>query len=92
MKFSILTLFPEFFEMPLQCSLLGRAVQSRKLEFEFVCLREFGEGKYRAVDDRPYGGGAGMVLMAPVVEKAMAQVGVFPRSQSSSGAARPYVV
>lgn len=74
MRFSILTLFPEFFDSPFKASLLGKAISSNLIQTDFIALREFGEGKYRAVDDRPFGGGPGMVMMAPILEKAMAQV------------------
>ncbi|MEW6057015.1 MAG: tRNA (guanosine(37)-N1)-methyltransferase TrmD [Bdellovibrionota bacterium] len=70
MKFSILTLFPEYFQSVLTCSLLGRASKAGLLHVDLVDLRQFGEGRYRAVDDKPYGGGVGMVMMPEVIEKA----------------------
>ncbi len=74
MRFSILTLFPEYFQSPLSSSILGRAHTSGLLTTDLVNLRDFGEGKYRAVDDKPYGGGAGMLLMPTVLEKALSQL------------------
>lgn len=74
MRVSILTLFPEYFQSSLSSSLLGRAQGAGLLSFDFVNLREFGEGKYRAVDDKPYGGGAGMVMMPTVLERALAHL------------------
>lgn len=71
MRISILTLFPEFFSSPLTSSLLGRAQLAHCLAVDYVNLRDFGEGSYRAVDDKPYGGGVGMVLMPSVVERAL---------------------
>lgn len=74
MRFSILTLFPEYFQSPLTSSLFGRACSSGLLNVDFVNLREFGDGRYRAVDDKPYGGGAGMVLMPQVLERALVKL------------------
>lgn len=57
------------FEGPLTESILKRAQQEKILEINFHDLREFGEGKYKQIDDRPYGGGAGMVMMCePIVQ------------------------
>ena len=71
MKFTLLTLFPEYFTSPLGTSLLGRAAAQGVLSFSYVNFRDFGEGRYKAVDDRPYGGGPGMVMIAPVLERAL---------------------
>ncbi len=73
MKFALLTLFPEYFTSPLGTSLLGRAVAQGALSFSFVNIRDHGEGRYKAVDDRPYGGGPGMVMAAPVLEAALGE-------------------
>lgn len=70
MRITILTLFPEYFESALKSSILGRACANQLLDVSFVNLRDFGEGKYKAVDDKQFGGGPGMVLMPTVVEKA----------------------
>ncbi len=64
MKFNILTIFPEMFENYLASSLLGKAVEKGLLEFNIVNIRDFSTDKHRKVDDAPYGGGAGMVMMA----------------------------
>ncbi|MBI2606350.1 MAG: tRNA (guanosine(37)-N1)-methyltransferase TrmD [Deltaproteobacteria bacterium] len=88
MRFSILTLFPEYFESPLKCSLLGRAREAGLLEFDLLALREFGEGKYRAVDDRPFGGGAGMVMMPQVLEKAFEELA----KRTAAAAPKPHVI
>lgn len=74
MKISIITLFPEVFEPILNFSILKRAQQKGLVEFELINLREFGEGKHQQVDDRPYGGGAGMVLRADILTKALKYV------------------
>ncbi len=76
MKFSILTLFPEFFQTPLSTSLIGKAKENGIFSVELIQIRDFGIGKYKAVDDRPFGGGAGMLIMAEVLESALKTV--FP--------------
>lgn len=71
MKISIITLFPEVIQPVLDSSILGRAQKKGKVSFKLVNLRAFGEGKHQVVDDRPYGGGAGMVLKADVLSRAL---------------------
>lgn len=71
MKISIITLFPEVFNPILNTSILKRAQQKGKVAFELINLREFGEGKHKMVDDRPYGGGAGMILRPDILAKAI---------------------
>ena len=71
MKISIITLFPEVFEPILNSSILKRAQKKGKVKFELINLRNFGEGKHQVVDDRPYGGGAGMILRADILTKAL---------------------
>lgn len=67
----IITLFPEAFPGILGQSLTGKALKDGLWGLETIDLRLFGEGKHRNVDDTPYGGGAGMVLRADVVDKAI---------------------
>jgi tRNA (guanine37-N1)-methyltransferase len=69
----ILTLFPESFPGVLGASLTGKALKDGLWCIEPIDLRPFGEGKHRNVDDTPYGGGAGMVLRADVLGKALDQ-------------------
>lgn len=63
MKFSIITLFPELFRTFQEESIIGRALREKQAEVNIVGLRDFGLGKHRQVDDTPYGGGEGMLLM-----------------------------
>ena len=73
MHASIVALFPELFEPLLSATVLGRAVQAELLQIDLVNMREFGEGRHKVVDDRPFGGGPGMVLLAePVVQSVEA--------------------
>jgi tRNA (guanine37-N1)-methyltransferase len=67
----ILTIFPGYFESPLRESLLGKAAASGLLRVAVTDLRAFAEGRHRKVDDEAYGGGPGMVMMAPVVASAI---------------------
>lgn len=73
MKISIMTLFPAAVREYLGISILRIAEQKGLIEYEVTDIRDFGEGKHRQVDDRPFGGGPGMVLMpGPVVAAAEA--------------------
>ncbi len=63
MRIDILTLFPEMFESPLSCSILKRARQKGIVEIALANIRNFASDNYRKVDDKPYGGGPGMVMM-----------------------------
>ncbi|MEE8105633.1 MAG: tRNA (guanosine(37)-N1)-methyltransferase TrmD [Planctomycetota bacterium] len=69
MKISILTLFPSAIEGYLGTSILGIGAAKGLVEFEVVDIRDFAEGRHKQVDDRPFGGGPGMLLMpGPVVD------------------------
>lgn len=61
MKFDILTLFPEMFNS-LKQSVIGKAIENKKIELNLINIRDFSNNKHKKVDDTPYGGGAGMVL------------------------------
>ncbi len=75
MKFTVLTLFPEFVENSLHTSILGRASQKGLLSFNVVNIRDFSKDKNRRVDDYTYGGGAGMLMQAqPVYDAYMSCV------------------
>ncbi len=69
MKFDVLTLFPEYFEV-LKQSIIGRAIKNGLIEVNITNIRDFSKDKHSKVDDAPYGGGAGMVLMPNVVYDA----------------------
>ena len=69
MKFDVLTLFPEMFEVMNQ-SILGRAQEKNIIDINVINIRDFSENKHKKVDDTPYGGGAGMVIMPDVVYRA----------------------
>ncbi|WP_026480748.1 tRNA (guanosine(37)-N1)-methyltransferase TrmD [Ahrensia sp. 13_GOM-1096m] len=71
---SVLTLYPEMFPGTLGQSLAGRALDNRIWELDVTQIRDFAEGKHKNVDDTPSGGGAGMVLRADVVGRAIDSV------------------
>lgn len=69
MRYHIVTLFPEWFESPMQTALLAKAGRAGIVDVEFINPRDFTNDKHQKVDDSPYGGGPGMVLMAqPIVD------------------------
>ena len=74
MKISILTICPEQFESFKNTPLISRAAASGLLELEILDIRDFAPGSFRAVDDSPYGGGAGMILRCQPVLDALASV------------------
>jgi len=63
MRIDILTLFPQVFESPLSCSILKRAQDNGLIDIALTDIRDFSTDTYRKVDDKPYGGGPGMVMM-----------------------------
>ncbi len=73
MKIDILTLFPEMFA-PLKTSIIGRATKSGKLEIEITDIRDYTLDKHKKCDDTPFGGGAGMVMMAQPIASAIEAV------------------
>lgn len=70
-QFTILTLFPQAFNDFINTSIIKRAIQDQKIAIEVINIRDFCEDKNQQVDDYPYGGGAGMVLKALPVIKAI---------------------
>ena len=73
MKIDVLTLFPEMFT-PLKTSIIGRAVDSGKLEINVVDIRDYTLDKHKKCDDAPFGGGAGMVMMPQPIASAIQAV------------------
>ena len=73
MKFDVLTLFPEMFDV-LKQSVIGRAQEKELVDINLVNIRDFSQDKHKKVDDTPYGGGAGMVMMPDVVYRAYQSV------------------
>ena len=61
MRFDVLTLFPEMFDL-LNTSILGKAQEKKIIDINIINIRDFSKDKHKKVDDAPYGGGAGMVI------------------------------
>jgi len=74
-KIDIVSLFPEYFELSLRQSLLGKGLQKKLFEIEITDLRRFAVDRHRTVDDRPFGGTAGMVLKVDPLDRALAGLG-----------------
>ena len=66
MKFDVLTLFPEMFDV-LNYSIIGKAIENKLIDVKITNIRDFSKNKHKKVDDTPYGGGAGMVIRPDVV-------------------------
>ena len=67
----VLTLFPEMFPGPLGCSLAGKALDEGVWALETLDIRSFSDGNHHVVDDTPFGGGAGMIMRADVIDRAL---------------------
>lgn len=89
MRFDVITLFPELFDAPLRCGVTRRAFESCQVDVRLWPLRDFAEDAYRRVDDRPYGGGPGMVMLAEPLERALAAVRA---ERAAAGHAPPAVI
>ncbi len=74
MRFDVITLFPELFVPCLAMGVTRRAFESGQVEVRFSNPRDFADGSYRRVDDRPFGGGPGMVMMAEPLHRCLAHV------------------
>ncbi|MCX8131946.1 MAG: tRNA (guanosine(37)-N1)-methyltransferase TrmD [Clostridia bacterium] len=70
MRFDVLTLFPELFNAVMGESIIGRAQENKLIEINTVNIRDFSRDKHRKVDDYPYGGGNGMVMMIQPISDA----------------------
>lgn len=71
MRFDVITLFPELFEPFLKAGVTRRAYETRQVDVRLWNPRDFAEGNYRRVDDRPFGGGPGMVMLAEPLDKCL---------------------
>ncbi len=71
MRITVLTIFPEFFVSPLGVSIVKRAQDLGALSVDIRDIRQFGQGMHRQVDDSPFGGGAGMVMMVGPLDEAL---------------------
>ena len=86
MRFDIITIFPEFFAGPLDYGIVRRAREARLIETQVHDLREFTHDRHRTVDDRPFGGGEGMVMKPEPLFEAVESV-LGSKAGGPSGAA-----
>jgi tRNA (guanine37-N1)-methyltransferase len=81
MRFDILTIFPAFFEGFLTHGVVRRALENRVVQCERIDLRDFASDRHRTVDDRPFGGGEGMVLKPEPLAAAIESLGVSAKAE-----------
>jgi tRNA (guanine37-N1)-methyltransferase len=92
MKIDILTIFPDFFRGPLDFGIIRRAREAGLATIELHDLRAFAHDRHRTVDDRPFGGGEGMVLKPEPIFECIEALNVPPREERVSGNAKESVV
>jgi tRNA (guanine37-N1)-methyltransferase len=98
MRIDILTIFPDFFRGPLDYGIVRRAREARLIEIKIHDLREFTKDKHRTVDDRPFGGGEGMVLKPEPIFEGVESLGgdslrgIAPREERAGGTAKQSVI
>jgi len=71
MKITILTLFPEYFDSVLNTSIIKKAQENNLVEFQLINIRDFAQDKHQTTDDRPFGGGPGMVMKIEPIDLAL---------------------
>lgn len=88
MKFNLVTLFPEFFDSPLSHGLMGKAVDKNIVSFNLIDPRSYTLDKHKSVDDRPYGGGPGMVMFVDPIARALDEIDIKPTREGGAGKGR----
>ncbi|MDM4764695.1 tRNA (guanosine(37)-N1)-methyltransferase TrmD [Pelomonas sp. SE-A7] len=92
MRFDLITLFPELFGPHLASGVTRRAFESRQVDVQLWQLRDFAEDNYRRVDDRPFGGGPGMVMLVEPLERALAAAKAARAEAQVDAGAAPAVI
>src|SRR5450755_2318505 len=92
MKFEILTIFPDFFRGPLDYGIVRRAREAGLIEIDIHDLRTFTHDRHRTVDDRPFGGGEGMVLKPEPIFECLESLKIASREERVCEGARETVV
>ena len=93
MRFDLITIFPDFFRGPLDYGIIRRAREAKLIDIALHDLRDFTHGRHRTVDDRPFGGGEGMVLKPePIFEAVESLLGSADEVQEASGAGKTAIV
>jgi tRNA (guanine37-N1)-methyltransferase len=92
MKADIVTIFPDFFRGPLDYGITRRAAEMGLVEIKVHDLREYTHDRHRTVDDRPFGGGEGMVLKPEPIFECLEPMQIAPREQRLSGTVKESVI
>ncbi|HLK34977.1 MAG TPA: tRNA (guanosine(37)-N1)-methyltransferase TrmD [Terriglobales bacterium] len=92
MQFQIVTIFPDFFRGPLDYGIVRRAREAGLTDTRIIDLRDFTHDRHRTVDDRPFGGGEGMVLKPEPIFECLEALGIAPREARLSSTAKESVV
>jgi tRNA (guanine37-N1)-methyltransferase len=92
MRVDILTIFPDFFRGPLDYGILRRARETNLVEVNIHDLREFTRDKHRTVDDRPFGGGEGMVLKPEPIFECIEKLTLAPRTERIAGKSQQSII
>jgi tRNA (guanine37-N1)-methyltransferase len=92
MKYTVLSLFPEITDAFFAGSIMAKAVSRGLVEYRSVNIRDFARDKHKTCDDAPYGGGAGMLMMAEPLGRALESVGARNRRESSGTETPPRVI
>ena len=92
MKADIVTIFPDFFRGPLDYGITRRAAEMGLVKIEIHDLRQYTRDKHRTVDDRPFGGGEGMVLKPEPIFECLQTLGLAAREERLAGAVRESVI
>ena len=92
MKFEIVTIFPDFFHGPLDYGIVRRARETGIIEIGIHDLRAFTHDRHRTVDDRPFGGGEGMVLKPEPIFECLEAMSISSRDERMSGTAKETVI
>ena len=90
LTFHLVSLFPDFFTSPLACGLMARARANRLVDYSLHDPRDYAANRHRHVDDRPYGGGPGMVIQAEPVAKALGNIAAPGRMLLMTPCGRPF--
>ncbi len=92
MRFDIITLFPELIEPFLVSGINRRAFESKQIDVHLWQLRDFAKGNYKRVDDRPFGGGPGMVMMAEPLHDCLTAINAARHAQQEAASALPVLL
>src|SRR5213079_1842456 len=92
MHIDIITIFPDFFRGPLDFGIVRRAREAGLVKIEIHDLRAFTRDKHRTVDDRPFGGGEGMVLKPEPIFECAESLGIAPLAERTAGKSKDSVV